>query len=363
MARPKDAKYDPYARHRIAHRVLELFPQFGTWEKMAEAITDCRRIPFARTDLNRVRNCTAGDVILDNVLYWLETLDPDFRASLHPDAIFSEVGVSARDYYFHLFSADNLDEWDEMLLMEFEGVYLCAPEEDANSYMPLSRVRELLIQQTPLPQNWRTQRSSDIRQYISQRSFLILRRTAAHYYQAAEIPMGSLFPAEFQSLDIMSFYEGVGIASSNTIHVFLRECLSRVPKLHSIIIRPKADYRTFAFRGIDIYADTTIRHLAAEFTMLADEDIAHMKREFAWQIESDVFLRGTSQSNISPLAFTKNRVDTVFGREQVYHRKPNGFLDDPETHFIHPDIDIRSQLKRLIDNPLIVGELLGRQFE
>lgn len=361
MARPKDSKYDAYARHRIAHRLLELYPRFGSWAQMAEAITDFRKVPFARTDLNRVRNCTAGDAILDNLMFWLENLDPDFRETLHPDAIFSEVGVSARDYYFHLFSAENLDEWDEMLLAEFEGVYLCAPEEDANSYMPLSRVRELLINKAPLPQNWRSQRSSDIRQYISQRSFLILRRTSAHYYQAAEIPMGSLFPAEFQSMDILSFYEGVGIASSNTIHVFLRECLSRVPKLHSILIRPKASFRTFKFRGGDIYADTTIRHLAAEFSMLTDADIAHMAREFSWQIESDVFLRGTSQSNISPLAFVKNRVETVFGKEQVYHRKPDGFLNEPDIHFIHPEIDIGPQLRKLIDNPLVVGELLGRQ--
>ena len=93
--------------------------------------------------------------------------------------------------------------------------------------------------------------------------------------------------------------------------------------------------------------------------MMVDSDVAHMKREFAVDLGSDVFLRGTSQSNISPLPWTKNKVDIVFGREQVYHRKPKGFLDDPATHFVHLGIDIRPNLEQLLDNPLIVGEMLG----
>ena len=362
MARPKDRKYDDYAKHRIATRLMDVYKDYGHWQLVADAITahiDIRDVEFARTDINRVRNRTAGDMILDRVVAWFETRDPNFRETLRPESIFAEVGTSTRDYYFHLYGMENLEEWDESLLTEFEGVYLCAPEHDANSYMPSPRVREILIDKKPLPENWRGDRSADIKQYISQRSFLILKRTDAFHYWAAEVPYGALFPPSFVTLDIRSFYEGVGIASSNTIHVFLRECMSRVPKLHSMIIRPKSEHRTYKFRGVDIYADSSIRHLETEFGMMVDDDVAHMKREFALDIHSDVFLRGTSQSNISPLAWTKNKVEIVFGREQVYHRKPSGFLEDTETHFVSPDLDIRPQLEQLIDNPLIVGEMLG----
>lgn len=358
MARPKDAKYDTYARHRIAHRLLEVFPKYGNWNALAAAITEYRKIEFHRTDINRVRNGTAGDHILDGVIDWLESLDSEFRSKLNPESIFEEVGVSARDYYFHLFGTQNLQEWDDNLLSEFEGVYLCAPENDANSYLPSARVRAIFDKKLILPEQWRKQRSTDIRQYISQRSFLILKRTGAHYYHAAEVPMGALFPATFQSLDILSYYEGVGIASSNTIHVFLRECMTRVPKLHSILIRPKSGFQLNEVHGMKIYADKLIRYLPEEWRALGSDYRAQMREEFVEQINSEVFMRGTCQVNVSPLAWTKNLVEMVFGTEQVYHRKPKGFLKDTQTHFIRPDLENSTEIERLFDNPLIVSELL-----
>ncbi|MBB4305118.1 hypothetical protein GGD81_004186 [Rhodobium orientis] len=358
MARPKDSKYDSYAYRRILHRVLDLLPKYETWSAMANAISDYRGADFARNNLNRLRDGELGDVLLDVLVGWLETHDPEFRLSLKPEAIFSEVGVSARDYYFHLFSMADLEEWDESLLGEFEGVYLCAPENDAHSYLPSNRVREELEGKLIVPEQWRKNRGNEIKRYIAQRSFLILKRTDAHYYHAAEVPMGALFPPEFETLDIKSFYEGVGIASSNTIHVFLRECLTRVPKLHSIIIKDKAAYNVANINGIEIYADVGIRYLRDEWKSLSGEHLDQMRTEFAEQIASDVFLRGTSQINVSPLPWTKNRVDLVYGTEQVYHRKPRNFLRDPHVHFIKPDLNIDPQLDRLIDNPLVIGEML-----
>lgn len=358
MARPRDQKYDAYARHRILHRVLELFPRYGTWEAMARAVSDDRKIDFHRIYFNRLRDGTIGDHSLDSLVGWLTSLDRDFPLRLRPETIFSDVGASARDYYFHLFGMADLEEWDESLLAAFEGVYLCAPENDPHSYLPLSYVRACMGGEIEVPKEWRAHRSMDLKYYISKRSYLVLKRTGAHYFHAAEIPMGALFPPEFQTLDIKSFYEGVGIASSNTIHVFLRECLTRVPKFHSVIIRPKEGFQLKALADMKLYAPPEMRTLDAEWKTLTARYVREMRAEFAEQIEADVFIHGTSQVNVSPLPLTRNFVDTVFGTEQVYHRKPVNFLREQEVHFIRPDIDLAPQLAKIVDNPLMIGELL-----
>ena len=358
MARPKDSKYDAYARHRILHRVLELYPRYGNWEAMAAAVSEDRGIEFYRTYFNRLRDGNLGDHSLDALVGWLTSLDKDFPLSLKPETIFSDVGVSARDYYFHLFGMEDLEEWDESLLTAFEGVYLCAPADDPHTYLPLPYVRACMDGQIEVPREWRAHRSLDLKHYISKRSYLILKRTGAHYFHAAEIPMGALCPPEFETLDIKSFHEGVGIASSNTIHVFLRECLTRTPKIHSVIIRPKDSHVMKDIAGMKLYAPPEMRHLGEELKTLSAENIAHVRAEFAEQAEADVFITGTSQVNVSPLPLRRNFVDTVFGTENVYHRKPVNFLKEPETHFIRPDFDLNPQLETLIDNPLIVGEMM-----
>ena len=358
MARPRDARYDAYARHRILHRVLELYPRYGNWEAMAAAISEDRGIEFYRTYFNRLRDGTIGDTTLDNLVAWLTTLDKDFPLKLRPETIFSDVGVSARDYYFHLFGMTDLEEWDETLLAAFEGVYLCAPENDPHSYLPLPYIRDCMDKKVDVPKEWRLHRSMDLRYYISKRSYLVLKRTGSHYFHAAEIPMSALFPPEFDTLDIKSFHEGVGIASSNTIHVFLRECLTRTPKIHSIIIRPKDSHILKRHAGMALYAPPDMRFIEDEWKTLSGEYIAHMRAEFAEQFAADVFINGTSQVNVSPLPFTKNFVDTVYADENVYHRKPVSFLAKPELHFIRPDFDLKPQLAKLIDNPLMIGELL-----
>lgn len=358
MARPRDSKYDAYARHRIVHRVLELFPRYETWEAMAAAVSEDRGLEFYRTYFNRLRDGNLGDHSLDALVGWLTSLDEEFPLRLKPETIFSDVGVSARDYYFHLFGMEDLEEWDESLLTAFEGVYLCAPADDPHSYLPLPYIRACMDGDIEVPREWRANRSMDLKYYISKRSYLILKRTGAHYYHAAEIPMGALFPAEFETLDIKSFHEGVGIASSNTIHVFLRECLTRTPKIHSVIIRPKDSHRMKVIAGMKLYAPPEMRNLDEELKALSTEHIAHMRAEFAEQVDADVFITGTSQVNVSPLPLRRNFVDTVFGTENVYHRKPVNFLSEPETHCIRPDLDLKPQLQMLIDNPLMVGELL-----
>jgi hypothetical protein len=358
MVRPRDSKYDAYVRHRILHAVLELFPRYGNWEAMAAAVSQDRGIEFYRTYFNRLRDGTIGDHVLDSLVGWLTSLDRDFPLKLRPETIFSDVGVSARDYYFHLFGMADLEEWDESLLAAFEGVYLCAPADDPHTYLPLPYIRACMNKEVDVPKEWRAHRSMDLKYYISKRSYLILKRTGAHYYHAAEIPMGALFPPELDTLDIRSFHEGVGIASSNTIHVFLRECLTRTPKIHSIIIRPKESHVMKDLAGLELYVPPDMRMIEEEWKTLSAEHVVHMRAEFAEQIDADVFITGTSQVNVSPLPLRRNFVETVFGTENVYHRKPVNFLKGPETHFIRPDFDLKPQLEKLVDNPLMVGELL-----
>ena len=335
MIRPPDSRYDTYARFRITQRVMETYARFGTWESMSNAIHDFSGIEFPRTYFNRLRKGKLGDASLDHLVRWLASLDADFPLQLRPETIFSEVGASARDYYFHLFGMENLETWDEELLSEFEGVYLCAPEGDPHSFLPLPYVRACIDKEIDIPRDWLTSRTMDIKPYIAQRSFLILKRTDTYYYQAAEIAYGMLFPREVETLDIKVCYEGVGIASANSIHVFLRDCLSRVPKLHSILIRPKTSYRTTRMNGAQFYAPTNIRSLKEEYASLTPGQVAHMLEEYKEHLDSDVFLHGTSQVNLSPLPFQQNRVATVFGAAQVYFPQAAQLFARPQNSFPH----------------------------
>lgn len=362
MARPKDSLFDSYARHRIRQRVFDLFAQFNNWDAMAAAISEQMGVEFSRTYLQRLRRDELGNQTLETVVQWIERADPSFRQTLRPEGIFSEVGSSSRDYYFHLHQMPDLDAWDEALLQAFEGVYLCAPEYDKNSYLPMSYVRRVILDKQPSPKNFGGQRLNDWRLYSSKRSTLILKRTERYHFWAAEIPIPGLYPVEAVTNDITTYYEGVGIASSNTIHVFLRDCLSRAPRLHSILIKPKSSYKVFQTRAGELYAPTSLKDLDAEIMMLPDEDVAHMKQEFEWPLQSDVFLTGSTQTSIPPLALAKPDITLISGEPRVYHRKPVGFLDDPATHLLHPDMAYGPQIADIIANPLLIGDLLaGKQ--
>lgn len=361
MARPKDSRFDSYARHRIRHRMFDIARNYGSWDAVSADIAEKLEQDFPRTYFQRLRKDTLGTQTLETLVQWIELADPNFRQVLRPEGIFSEVGSSSRDYYFHLHQMDDLDSWDEALLQAFEGVYLCAPEHDKNAYLPMSYVRRVILDKQPSPKNFGGQRLNDWRLYSYKRSILILKRTERYHFWAAEIPVPGLYPVEAATNDITTYYEGVGIASSNSIHVFLRDCLSRAPRLHSILIRPKASYKVFETRAGDLYAPRSLKDLDAEILMLNDDDVAHMKREFEWPLQSDVFLTGSTQTSIPPLAWAKPDVDIIDGVPRVYHRKPIGFLDDPETHLLHPDMPYAFQIADIIANPLLIGELLAGQ--
>jgi hypothetical protein len=359
MARPKDSRFDSYARHRIRQRVFDTARDYPSWDAVSTDIAEKLGIDIPRTYFQRLRKDELGNQTLETLVQWIELADPGFRETLRPEGIFSEVGSSSRDYYFHLHQMRDLDSWDEALLQAFEGVYLCAPEDDKNAYLPMSYVRRVILDKQPIPKNFAGQRLNDWRLYSAKRSILILKRTERYHFWAAEIPITGLYPPQANTNDITTYYEGVGIASSNSMHVFLRDCLSRAPRLHSILIKPKAGQNPFKTRAGELYAPRFLKDLDAEIMMLSDDDVAHMKREFEWSLQSDVFLTGNTQTSIPPLAWAKPDVDIIYGVPRVYHRKPSGFLDDPETHLLHPDMRYGPQVADIIANPLLIGDVLA----
>lgn len=364
MHRPSArGSYDTYALQRIVQKLNELVRSHPSlsFTGIADAISVWKKVEFHREYLIRLRNFRLGDPHVNLIVEWIVAHhDAKFREKLSPDAIFWEVGESSRDFYFHLARLDAYETWEEDILQAFSGVYLCAPQRDRNSYLPMPMVRDFFERvargETQPPE--RLKRSLDIKQYIAERSILILRDTPAGYYHAAEFPLSLLFPPEFITLDVKMVHEGVGIASGNSIRVFLRECLSRVGKSHSILISPKGPNEAANPYGLSIFTAGEVRiETRQEWGTMDARHIRHMRREFADTIELDYHLSGTAQIEVSPVPDLKNRIETTFSRDYVYHRKPAGFLNDPELHFIRPDIIRAADIERIVSNPLAVASL------
>lgn len=354
--------YDTYAFQRIIQKIDDLCrsrPRL-TLSGIADAISEWKGMTFHREYLTRLRNLELSDPHVNTVVDWIVAHhDPKFREKLSPDAIFWEVGESSRDFYFHLARLDQYETWEEEILQAFSGVYLCAPQRDRNSYLPMSMVRDFFERTAEFSPQQKMRRSVDIKQYIAERSILVLRHTPAGYYHAAEFPLSLLFPPDFITLDVKMVHEGIGIASGNSIRVFLRECLSRVGKSHSILIAPKGKNEADNPHGLSIYTAGEVRiETRQEWAALNAADLAHMRREFADTIDLDYHLTGTAQIEVSPVPDIKNRIETTFSRDYVYHRKPADFLRDPVLHFIRPDIIRAEEIQRIVSNPLAVGSLI-----
>lgn len=358
------SNYDLYARERIIQKIDELCRSHPglTQGGIAALISRERGVEFHRIYMARLREGELSDPLIDVIVDWIvRNHDGDFREKLAPDSIFWQAGESNRDFYFHFSQMDSLEAWEEKVLRAFEGVYLCAPDTDLNTCLPSKMVRDFFerIEAGATVPEERRHRSLDIKQYIAERSFLILKATPEGYYHAAEFPYGLLFPPHFETLDLRMVYEGVGIASGNSIRVFLRECLSRVGKSHSILITPKGKNEADNPNGISLFTAGEIRQPArAAWSKLPDESLTHLREEFAAAIALDYSLKGTAQIEVSPLPNLKNRVDTTFSRDCVYHRKDADFLKHPEVHFIRPDIIRAEEVGRILNHPLSVGSLI-----
>lgn len=354
--------YDTYAFQRITQKLNELVKSHPnlSFTGIADAIAAWKNMEFHREYLVRLRNHRLGDPHVNMVVEWIVAHhDPKFREKLSPDAIFWEVGESSRDFYFHLAKLDQYETWEEEILQAFSGVYICAPQRDRNSYLPMSMVRDFFARTAEFEPQQKMRRSVDIKQYTAERSILILRHTPAGYYHAAEFPLSLLFPPDFITLDVKMVHEGVGIASGNSIRVFLRECLSRVGKSHSILITPKGQNEDENPHGLSIYTAGEVRiETRKDWAEMEARSLLHMRREFADTIELDYHLTGTAQIEVSPLPDVKNRIETTFSRDYIYHPKPKEFLRDPELHFIRPDIIRAEEIERVVSNPLAVGSLI-----
>lgn len=361
-ARGGPLTYNTYAQQRLFHRLCDLIaanqPNMS-WSWIADDILRKGYGNFHRQYFHRLSKGRLTDPPVEIILRWVEDHhDPDIRGKLTPESIFNELGATSRDYYFHLPWLNSLEEWDEQLLDSFAGIYVCVPAGDPHSYLPTSYVRECLGRLGELPAERRKGRSPDLINYVTNRSILILKRTPTYYFYAAEFPFGCLFPSAVNTLDLRMTYEGVGVASSNSIHVFLRECLSRVPKIHSILISPKTKTQNHLEMsdGLLLYLPPGMERLKEEWAELTDAHKQSMRKEYALDLEADTYLTGTAQINVSPVPNLQNLVVMNLARDLAYYRKPADFLHDPQTHFIAPDIENARLVERLINDPLAIGE-------
>ncbi|PWE55003.1 hypothetical protein DEM27_16230 [Metarhizobium album] len=223
MAGAVRGKYDVYAYQRVIQKVSAIVKAHPHLKGggIAAAISEWRNVPFHREYMARLRNYKFADPHVDVIIDWIVAHhDPKFRTKLSPDSIFSQVGESSFDFYFHLSQMDDYDNWEEEVLKTFEGVYICAAAQDRHSYLPMTMVRHFFENKAAYDDKEKLKRSLDIKQYIAERSILILRATPMGYYHAAEFPLSLLFPPDFVTLDVRQVYEGIGIASGNSIHLF-----------------------------------------------------------------------------------------------------------------------------------------------
>lgn len=353
--------YTPYACQRLYRTLVDLKTERRnmTFSAMAEDIYLWRGIKFQRMNFYRLRDGTLKDDNIEIIVSWLENkYDPQIRTRLVPQAIFDDVGKSVRDYYFHMPTENNVDEWNTQILNEFSGVYLCAKAEDRNSYLPLPALRRWFADPKAMPEFENKSRSVEISQYIRERSILILQAVQSGYFYAAEFPLALLFPPSVETSDVLMVYEGVGIISSNSIHVNLRECLSRVPKTHSILIGKKSAFHSDNPYGFSMFLYTGTHYVKDEWHHLTEAERAAMMAEYAATMEAEYYLAGPAQICVSPIPYMNNNVGMTFAQEMVYHRKPRDFLRDRDTHFLLPTIDNTEQIEKILANPLTIGELL-----
>lgn len=354
------ATYDDYARERIVRVLTDLVQASNglTWSGIATAISNWRGVIYHREYLGRLRNGKLSDPLVEIVVSWIEAHhDRNIREKLTSHRIFAEMGISSRDYYFHLPQLNNLEEWDEQLLDGFSGVFLCAPASDSNTYLPTSVLREFYDDKSRFAFSDSGRRTLDIKDYIRERSLLILRNTGRGYFYAAEIPISLLFPRDFVTLDIRMVYEGIAVASSNSIHVQLRECLSRVPKTHSILISPKNRNQLDNPRDISLFLPPGKGKIREDWKMLGVSDLDCLREEFRMAIEADHYLSGSAQISVSPVPYLKNKVEIVYPVNNVYYQKPPDFLRNKSIHFILPHLNNDIEIEKLIKNPLSIGEL------
>jgi hypothetical protein len=323
---------------------------------LAADISIWNEAEFSRENLRRLRHGGLGPQNVEIIIRFLEeNHDPNIRERLRPEAIFDELAQPARDYYFHIPEANDIDDWSNQILDEFSGVYFCAPAAEVNSFMPTSYVRKWLAntQDDTKP----AIQEGKLNPFIQRRSILILRKTAFGYFYAAELPLSALATPDLKSTCQRVFYEGIGIISANTIQIKLRDCLSRVAKTHAIVVGKKFARSYELPHDLNFHVFHNQAEVIAKWGELSHEDIGALKQEQRLTIASEYFLQGTVAEPTSPIANRKHYVSMVVPGESVYFKKPDDFLEHLGEHFALDQLADTATLRKIFENPLVVGTL------
>jgi hypothetical protein len=294
------------------------------------------------------------EIIIQN---YEENHDPNIRERLRPEAIFDHLAKPARANYFHNPEPNDLSEWNEQILDEFSGVYFCAPASEIESFMPTSHLREWLTEKT------KHNKAGEINEgrlniFLQRRTILILQKTASGYFYAAELPLSALATSSFKSSCQRVLYEGIGIVSSNTIQVKLRDCLTRVAKTHSIaLVRKYAKSYDNPF-GLALHVFHNQQEVINKWHDLSAEKIASLQEEQKLSIQSEYFMQGPVSEPAAPLPNRKSYISMFVANEYAYFKKPEDFLKNLDLHFVLSQLSDDITIRKILENPLTIGTIV-----
>lgn len=353
-----------YAKQRLMRILTDMVEgnQLLSWSALASDISVHRGVEFSRENLRRLRHGTLGPANVEIIIQYMEAKhDPNIRNRLRPETIFDEMAQSARDYYFHMPAPNDMDDWNEQLLEEFSGVYFCCQKLSTETYLPARVLRERVEKQVmPSERFGRTVIQSGVpllENLIAQRSILVLQPTKSGYFYAAELPLSSLVPRKFTNTCDRAIFEGIGVISANTIQVQLRDCLTRIPRTHSITVSEKGTITDDNPKGLKLAVLKNAAQIFEEWDNFTEDELASFRKEFALSIGSDYYLEGQATRPISPLPRAQVKVERILSQSLVYHQKPQNFLENLEDHFFFSHVTGVDEIRKIVENPLIIGIL------
>lgn len=331
--------------------------QLLSWSALAADISVFRGIEFSRENLRRLRKGALGPANVEIIIHYLEeNHDPNIRERLRPEAIFGEMAQSARDYYFHIPENNDLEEWNDQLLTEFEGVYFCGIADNTETYLPAQRILRLVQKQQGI-RGKEPQQTGMAATLFTSRTILVLQRTSHGYFHAAEIPLSSLVPAQLKTPCQRVFYEGVAVISANTIQIKLRDCLTRIPRTHSIAVLAKPDAFSKKPHGLSLNTGRRSKEVEAIWNDMDANDIAALKKEHELAIESDYYMQGKALHSQSPLPVMDTKISNIVSNDMAYFPKPRDFLKHLKDHFFLSDLMDVDTIRKIVESPLIIGTL------
>ncbi len=348
-----------YAKQRLMRILTDMVEadQLLSWSALASDISVSRGVEFSRENLRRLRKGTLGPANVEIIIQYLEeSRDPNIRERLRPDAIFDELAKPARDYYFHIPEPNDISEWNEQILDEFSGVYFCEPAAEIESFMPTSYLREWLTEES------RHNKAGEIDEgrlniFLQRRTILILQKTAFGYFYAAELPLSALATSNLKSSCQRVLYEGIGVVSSNTIQVKLRDCLTRVAKTHSIaLVRKYAKSYDNPF-DLALHVFHNQQKVIKKWQDLSADNIAALQEEQKLSIQSEYFMQGPVSEPAPPLPNRKSYISMIIANEYIYFKKPEDFLENLDLHFVLSHMSDDITIRKILENPLVIGTL------